>query len=279
MYARKLTKEELMEHGITEVTTTGRVFKGDEEWFPTIDNQGYFMYRIYDKDENGNKIKILKSADAKDYEYTYKHRAIGLHRLMWAWHYGECPEGMVVDHKNNKHEHIEDYYLNNLQLLTPSENIAKERDNWHVWELKCNLSKPRSHFEQKLEGYTLAYEQAKKDKDAKAAHALRSNISQTRARLRYYDNHIDEYKAGLVAKEKKKAYEHECHARAAKRKELQHNIDRTRLMYLQLRDAYGKDDEYVKQVWGEWKLAIAMLHGFKEECKQAKENSLNYNEG
>lgn len=265
MYARKLTKDELMEFGITEVTTTGRVFRYGEEVNYTIDNQGYFMYRIYDKDENGNKIKIPKSANAKDYEYTYKYRAIGLHRLMWAWHYGEVPEGMIVDHKNNSHTHIEDYYLSNLQLLTPAENIAKERDNWHVSELKCNLNKPRSHYENKLEGYTLAYEQAKKDKDAKAAHSLRCNISQARARLRYYDRHIDEY---LKDKEAKKPSEHECHARAEKRRELQANVDSARKFYKELLAAYGKDDSIVTKYYYEWKMAIAMLNEFKKDTKR-----------
>lgn len=273
MYARKLTKEELMDYGINEVTTTGRVFRNGEEVKPTIDDQGYFMFRIYDKDENGNKIKIPKKNTTLKSQYSYKMRAIGLHRLMWAWHYGECPEGMVCDHINNKHAHIEDYYLSNLQLLTPGENIAKERDNWHVSELKCNLSKPRSHFENKLEGFTLAYEDAKKNKDAEGAHKLRSAICQTRARLRYYDNHIDEYKAKIEAAEKKKKTANDCHARAEKRRALQYEVDRARLMYLQLKDAYGEDDPIVYQYWGEWKLAIARLHGFKEECKRAKESS------
>lgn len=273
MYARKLTKEELMDYGINEVTTTGRVFRNGEEVKPTIDDQGYFMFRIYDKDENGNKIKIPKKNTTLKSQYSYKMRAIGLHRLMWAWHYGECPEGMVCDHINNKHAHIEDYYLSNLQLLTPGENIAKERDNWHVSELKCNLSKPRSHFENKLEGFTLAYEDAKKNKDAEGAHKLRSAICQTRARLRYYDNHIDEYRAKIEAAEKKKKTANDCHARAEKRRALQYEVDRARLMYLQLKDAYGEDDPIVYQYWGEWKLAIARLHGFKEEYKRAKESS------
>ena len=267
MYARKLTKEELMDFGFTEVTTTGRVFKNGEEVAPTIDNQGYFRFQIYDKDENGNRIKIMRPDATKDYHYTYKTRAIGLHRLMWAWHYGEVPEGMVVDHINNEHDHIEDYYLSNLQLLTPAENVAKERDNWHVFELRCNLDKPRSHYEKKLEGYTLAYEQAKKDKDAKAAHKLRSALSQTRARLRYYDRHIEEH---LKEKQAKKPAEHECHARAEKRRELQANIDSARKYYKQALEAYGKDDEYVIKLWGEWKLAIAMLYAFKEENKRNK---------
>lgn len=271
MYARKLTKEEVMEFGITEVTPTGRVFKGDTELTPCIDGQGYFKFQIYDKDENGNKIKILKSEDAKPYQYTYKYRSIGLHRLMWAWYYGEVPEGMVVDHINNSHDHIEDYYLENLQLLTPAENVAKERDNWHIGELKCDLSKPRSHFETKLEGYTQLYEQAKKDKDAKAAHKLRSSVCQTRARLRYYDRHIEAYQAEQAAKAKAKAAEHDCHARAEKRRKLQANIDSARKYYKQALEAYGNDDPYVKQLWGDWKLAIAMLYAFKEECKKAKQ--------
>lgn len=270
MYARKLTKEELMDFGINEVTATGHVFRNGVEVEPCIDGQGYFKFNIYDKDENGNKIKLPKYENAKDYEYTYKYRSIGLHRLMWAWHYGECPEGMVVDHINNKHDHLEDYYLSNLQLLTPSENVSKERDNWHVTELKCNLGKPRSHFEQKLEGFTIAYEQAKKAKDAKAAHKLRCNIAQTRARLRYYDNHIDEYRAKVEERAKNKKPEHDCHARAEKRRELQANVDSARKYYQEILEAYGKDDPYVKQLWGEWKLAIAMLNSFKEENKRAK---------
>lgn len=267
MYCRKLTKDELLDFGISEVTKTGRVFKNGEEVNYTVDNQGYFMYRIYDKDENGNKIKIYSGP--KDYEYTYKYRAIGLHRIMWAWHYGEVPEGMIVDHKNNSHDHIEDYYLSNLQLLTPGENIAKERDNWHVRELKCSLNRPRSYFENKLEGYTIAYEQAKKDKDVKGAHRLRCNIAQNRAFLRYYDSHIDEYLANK--KKAEKQAEHDCHARAEKRRELQANVDSARKFYKEVLAAYGKDDPIVKQYWGEWKLAIAMLNGFKEECKKAKQ--------
>jgi hypothetical protein len=273
MYGRILTKEELMDYGINEVTKTGRVFRHGEEVKPTIDNQGYFMYRIYDKDENGNKIKIMRPDATKDYHYTYKTRAIGLHRLMWAWHYGECPEGMVVDHKSNRHTHIEDYYLSNLQLLTPAENVAKERDNWHVWELKCDLSKPRSHFEQKLEGYTLAYENAKANKDAEGAHKLRSSVCQTRARLRYYDSHIDEYVGKQIRAKAEKKVANDCHARAQKRRELQYEVDYSRKFYQDLLEAYGKDDPIVTQYYYEWKMAIAKLKMFKEECKRAKESS------
>lgn len=263
MYARKLTKAELMEFGITEVTADGRVFKGDKEEIPNIDQQGYFVHQIYDRDENGEFIKIPKTNATSG--YVYKLRTVGLHRVMWAWHYGEVPEGMVVDHINNVHNKMEDYYLDNLQLMTPGENLAKERNNWHVREIKCMLNKPRSFYEKKLEGYQMAYEQAKQMQDAKGAHHLRCNVAQTKARLRYYDNHIEEY----LAKAKEKKTTNDCHARAQKRRELQYEVDRARLMYLQLRDAYGKDDPIVYEYWGEWKLAIAKLHGFQKENKRA----------
>jgi hypothetical protein len=51
------------------------------------------------------------------------------------------------------------------------------------------LNKPRSFYEDKLAGYEKAYEEAKLNKDADLAHKLRAYISQTRARLRYWDSH------------------------------------------------------------------------------------------
>lgn len=267
MYARKLTKEDLKKSGITTITKDCRVFREDGEIKPFVNSAGYLLINIYDLDEDGNRIAI--PYEKSIYGYRYKSRSVGLHRAMWAWHSKEeeVPEGLVVDHINNEHDKIEDYYMTNLQLLTPAENIAKDRDNWHVWELKCQLNKPRSFYEKKLEGFEMAYEQAKKDKDAKRAHILRTSIAMTRARLRYYDNHIEEYQA----KSNENKVKSNCHERAAKRRELQAAVDRARLIYLQVKDAYGKDDDYVKQLWGDWKLAIATLHGFKEECKNANQ--------
>ena len=268
MYARRLTKEELIENGITEVTTDGHVFKGTEEEIPNVTNGGYFVHDIYDKDENGSRIKIMKKNSA--FGYVYKLRTIGLHRLMWAWHYGEVPEGMVVDHINNKHDTIEDYHLDNLQLLTPAENVAKDKQNWNTREIKCRLDVPRSFYQDKLEGYLLAYENAKTNKDAEGAHALRTNISQTRARLRYYDNNINEALKLRQAKEEEEARKREYHERAQKRKELKAEVDSARKFYKDLENAYGKDDDIVKQYQLEWKLAVVRLQKFKAECAAAQ---------
>jgi hypothetical protein len=95
---------------------------------------------------------------------------------------------MVIDHQNSDKL---DNRLENLQLFTPKENINKEREE-STKEIPCKLNKPRTYYEDKLAKYEALYEEAKANKDADKAHHLRSNIAQTRARLRYYDNHKKE---------------------------------------------------------------------------------------
>ena len=270
MYARKLTKEELMKVGITAVTEDCHVFKGDIELIPSTNKQGYLMHTFYDLDENGDYIKVPNEKSI--FGYSYKMRSIGLHRLMWAWFNGEVPEGMVVDHVNNEHHKLEDYYLDNLQLLTPAENVNKDKKdnlNWHKSELKCKLNKPRSFYEDKLASYEAQYEQAKEDSNAELCHKLRCNISQTRARLRYYDSHISEVRSVQVAQEQEEARKREYHERAQKKKELKAEVDTAHKFYKELLEAYGKDDPIVYKYWGEWKLAIAMYQGFCAKTKSA----------
>lgn len=211
IYASKLTKEDLIKSGITLVTEDGYVFKGDKQITPNINPNGYLIVPIYELDENGDKIKVpimrqLKGCKKLTNTYIYKLRPIGLHRLMWAWFNNEVPEGYIVDHVNNKHEAQEDYHLSNLQLLTQKDNLLKERPNYEKKELYCNMTKSRSFYENKLLKYEKEYEEAKKEHNAELVHKLRSNISNTKARLRYWDSHKEEYenllKEQQLAKEK-----------------------------------------------------------------------------
>lgn len=197
-YASKLTKEYLIKSGITAVTEDGYVFKGEQQLLPSVNNNGYFVFYLYDLDDDGNKIKIPITRQLKDCKkptdtYVYKLNTIGLPRLMWAWFKDEVPEGYIVDHINNKHETQEDYHLDNLQLLTQKDNILKERPNYNKREQSCQMNKPRSFYENKLEEYLKDYEQAKKEHNSELVHMLRSNISNTKARLRYWDAHKEEY--------------------------------------------------------------------------------------
>lgn len=208
-YASRLTKEMLIANGIELITEDGCVFKNGKQYFPTVNKKGYLVLSLYDLDENGNKIKVPMKKRWKNSEkiynsYNYKAMTVGLHRAMWAWHYGEVPEGYVVDHISNKHECIEDYNLSNLQLLTQAENVAKERPESNK-ELYCNLAKPLSFYENKLMNYLLKYEEAKKNHDAAACHTLRGNIANTKARIRYWKAHQTEAEQiHLVMLEEKK---------------------------------------------------------------------------
>lgn len=204
-YAKRLTKERLIQEGFTEITKEGRLFKGEREVFPHWNGKEgnpnrYLCICISQRDSEGHLIRgndrvykyTTKDGTTKEYvSWNAKTESVGLHRVIWAWLHGEVPDGMVVDHRNNKHSRIEDYHLDNLQLLTPRENTVKERI-CNIKEIPCKLDRPRSYYEDKLKTYEELYEEAKENHDAKEAHKLRTNISQVRARLRYYDNHTKE---------------------------------------------------------------------------------------
>lgn len=53
-------------------------------------------------------------------------------------------------------------------------------------QIPCSLNRPLSFYENKLEMYLEQYNEAKKAHKPDVAHRLRSNISQTRARIRYW---------------------------------------------------------------------------------------------
>ena len=48
-----------------------------------------------------------------------------LARVVWAWCKGECPENMTIDHIDNKHSTAYDNRIDNLQLLSLSDNLKK----------------------------------------------------------------------------------------------------------------------------------------------------------
>lgn len=194
-YARKLTKQDLIDGGITNITPTGRVFKHGEEIELAINSSGYRYFSIYDRDENNCCIKKTIAGRSPSY-YTYKMRAISLQRAMWAWFYGEVPAGFVIDHIDNCKDN---YDINNFQLLTPGENVNKEKD-WNTKETKCDMHKSREFYEKKLEKFLAEYDTAKYVSNAEKAHHLRSKISQTRARIRYWDSHKNEYDEYIAQK-------------------------------------------------------------------------------
>lgn len=197
-YASQLTKEELIKAGVTAVDLNNcKVYGEQSEFIPTINSQGYLMISLYDLDDNGNKIRVpikrqFKGCKKPTNTYTYKSRMVSLNRLIWAWQYGIVPSGYIIDHIDNKHENIEDYRLDNLQCITPAENIAKERpeSNYMVRPAK---GKTIEFYSNKLNKYLTEYEIAKKNHDADKVHKIRANISQNRAKIRYIKTHGYEF--------------------------------------------------------------------------------------
>lgn len=180
MYARELTKEYLIKLGIINITPDGKhIYIGVAKEARQYKLQdGYLAFTAYDSDLFKAIYPVTKCRSAGTV-------TVPVHRAVYAWYKGSAKASMVVDHINNNKT---DNRIDNLQLLTVKDNIWKDRV-CDVWELKCNLNKPRSFYEEKVEKYLAEYEQAKLDHNAKLVHALRVNLSHNRARLRYWDSH------------------------------------------------------------------------------------------
>ena len=199
MYAKRLTKEDLIKEGISieidEAARDIKVCRNGKQVKLSTNNQGYFCFHIYARDENGDRIKkpAKHRFKGKTYDYyVYKDRSIPLHRAVYAWVNGEVPEGRVVDHIKNKHDSIEDYFPENLQCITQKDNVNKDKPR-EAKPLKCNMRKPRSFYEERLNKYEGLYESAKAKGDQEACHSLRAYVSQFRARLKYWDSHVKEF--------------------------------------------------------------------------------------
>ena len=103
----------------------------------TEKQKNYIYFNIYELDEEGQYIKVpikrvFKGCKKISDTYIYKQRTIYLHRAIYAWYKGEVPQGMVVDHIDNKHETPYDNRPENLQLLTQAENVVKEKGNYRA---------------------------------------------------------------------------------------------------------------------------------------------------
>lgn len=166
-----------------------KVYGEAGEIMPTINCQDYLMITLYDLDSEGNRIKLpikrqFKGCKKPTDTYTYKTRAISLNRLLWAWKYGKVRAGYVIDHKDNHHKELTDYRLDNLQEITPAQNLAKERPE-SKFMLRPAKGMSIEFYEDRLNYYLVEYEKAKKAHDASKAHKLRSNIAQQRAKIRW----------------------------------------------------------------------------------------------
>lgn len=194
-YASQLTKEDLQKMGVVDVDFDNLIVYGDNGPFKIHKNKkGYLMINLYSIDIEGKRLKssVIRKNGKKS--YSYKTRSIGLHRVLWAWKYGKVHTGKVIDHINNKHTNIEDYRLENLQEITPWENINKERANYGTRTIKVVKNNMLDHYLNRLKHCIEEYEIAKAEHDARKCHNLRSSISIYQAKIRYICQKIEKEK-------------------------------------------------------------------------------------
>ena len=90
----------------------------------TINEKDHIFFddgQLYSKKTDqfiGNKNKITGY-----WQCGYQGKTRYIHRLVWEKFVGQIPEGFEIDHKNNQKD---DNRLSNLQLLSRSDNIAKQ---------------------------------------------------------------------------------------------------------------------------------------------------------
>lgn len=204
-YAKQLTKEDLIKAGIKDIyynpddSKYHIITKNDTEIGLHRNNQNYLNFNIYELDDEGQHIKKPIKRRFKDCKkisdtYIYKTKVLPLHRAVWAWFKGEVPEGMVVDHIDNKHETHYDNRIENLQLLTPAQNLAKERPvSMNI--MTCDMKKPIECYIDKYNYWILEYNKEKEENSSSTeyAHKCRCFYNVYRKKIEYWYKHKEEY--------------------------------------------------------------------------------------
>lgn len=141
MQRKTIHKDWLKSLGITNVTDDGHIFKGDIELSQTSvvgkhkygTNRYYRVISIYDPEY------YIEQKERKC-KYCAGIRALLVSRVVFAWKWGTCPGDRDVDHIDDNPFNNN---VNNLQLLTRAENLAK-RNKTHV-EIAKEYKLKRGH--------------------------------------------------------------------------------------------------------------------------------------
>lgn len=245
-YASRLAKEDLIKAGIKDIW-----YDPDEPRYHVIGNDGeelsiykgkqdYLFIALFELDDEGNRIKIpvkkkykYRGSEKEIDSYTYKGKPMNLSRCAYAWFNGEVPEGLVIDHIDNKHMTHYDNRLDNLQLITQRENSLKNRPKGYRWgrtDLPCNMTKPIQYYIDKLNYWLMEYEREKAERGSATnyAHSCRKSYCEYKRKIRYWYNHKaewEEYNKLETASAKALQYKQE---RASKIKQLREEIKKAK---------------------------------------------------
>lgn len=188
LMTKQITKSYLEYLGITEITPDGKVFTKNGELKPSL------VGRSKNNPSNQEKLQV-ELYDSEKYKATPKYKRnvhsgrvqIRVHQLVYAWFNNEIPYGKEIHHKDGN---CLNNHIDNLEALTRAEHRAKHRKlqgrpvktYTSTKEIKCRLDIPRTWYESEL----------KKLEASPITDSQRSAVYAMRAKLRYYDNHIEE---------------------------------------------------------------------------------------
>ena len=135
---RALTKQQLIELGVTAVTEDGKVFKnGVECKIVMLKNKYKHSTNVYQNAvvQFVDKSKKIPFVTKDGYNsYTYGCMNISVARIMFVWFVRDIEYGEQIDHKDDDPLNNT---LNNLQVLTQEENLKKRGlgRNQFTWNL------------------------------------------------------------------------------------------------------------------------------------------------
>ena len=157
-YADELTKEYLISKGISYVSKDGTsIIRNGKELRTFVPNKSKYLYVIF-------YIGCVENVG--------EYQLISVQRLVYAWHNGVAHKGMVIDHKD---ENKLNNSIDNLQEITPSQNIRKSRKAGSpiILKKKVNVVDMADEYNKTME----AYEEAKRVNDQNKAHLLRAKYA------------------------------------------------------------------------------------------------------
>ena len=169
---KQITKSYLEYLGVIDVSTDGTVYTKNGELKPfKWGDSNYLLVNLYDPEKYKNTPKEKRNHSSGIVGIQISH-------LVYAWFNNEVPYGKEI-------HHIDLNCLNNskanLEALSHEEHLAKH--NKGTKELKCRLDRPREYYEKKIAEYTAIENKTSTE---------HNNLSNYRAKLRYYDSHVNE---------------------------------------------------------------------------------------
>ena len=133
MYCKKLTKQELLDAGFTEVKYI------NDQW------RIFRRWRKYNsKEKFDTEIKVTLACGKHKYRpdlyyqkitYSFNRKAINipLSRFIYVWFKGDIPDGYIVEHVNGDSF---DNRPENLQLITVGDNLKKRFESGEEAQIK-----------------------------------------------------------------------------------------------------------------------------------------------